>query len=395
MERHSFVQLLDKYLNGNASEEEARLLKEYYKRLDERSNEDLSAEEEDILYRKMLENIYEKIHGEQHVKRHSRVKRIKIVWYAAASIVLVLLFSVGMYLFEYRQPVQQIALHTQLHDITPGGNRALLTLSNGATIVLDSARQGQLASQGNSKIVKAASGLLLYQLAVGGKQVAGGSRGSSVQYNTLTTPRGGQYQLVLPDGSKVWLNSASSIRYPTAFAGNERKVAITGEVYMEVAEDADHPFIVTTRNSSITVLGTHFNVMAYNDEPAVNTTLLEGSVKVSIPGKQVSTIIKPGQQASVSNTNQQDIRVKEVNANEVAAWIHGLLSLNDCSVEEFMNQLSRWYNVDIEYTGKAPPQKNFGGVIERNTPLSNVLSALDAIGIHTKLEGKKIIVLSQ
>ncbi|HEX5552375.1 MAG TPA: FecR domain-containing protein [Chitinophagaceae bacterium] len=393
MEKLNFVQLLDKYLNGSASEEEARLLKEYYRRLDQKSGKDLSAEEEEILYRKMLENIYEKIHGEQHVKRHSQVKRIKIFWYAAASILLVLLFSVGMYFFEYMQPVQRIAVHKQLHDITPGGNRALLTLSNGATIVLDSVRQGQLASQGNSKIVKADSGLLLYQLAVGNKQVAGGGRESPVQYNTLTTPRGGQYQLVLPDGSKVWLNSASSIHYPTAFTGKKRKVVITGEIYMEIAEDADHPFIVATRNSDITVLGTRFNVMAYDNEPEVKTTLLEGLVKVSIPGNKKTTIIKPGQQADVDNIDQ-NIEVKKVNADDVAAWIHGLLSLNDCSVQEFMNQLSRWYDVDIEYSGKII-DKRFGGTINRNAHLSDVLSALSAIGIHTKLEGKRIIVLSQ
>lgn len=139
-------------------------------------------------------------------------------------------------------------------------------------------------------------------------------------------------------------------------------------------------------------MGTHFNVMAYDDEPAVNTTLLEGLVKVFVPGKQVAAIIKPGQQASVRNTNQ-DIKVRKVNATDVAAWIHGLLSLNDCSVQEFMDQLSRWYNVDIEYAGTVPNQR-FGGMINRNTSLSNVLSALGAANIHTKLEGKKIIVLS-
>lgn len=393
MKRHNFIQLLDKYLNGDASEEEAHLLKEYYRRLDEKSNENLSEEEEQILYRKMLENIYEEIHGEQHIKRRPPVKRIRIFWYAAASVVLILLSSAGIYFFEHSQLIHQIAVHKQLHDITPGGNRALLTLSNGATIVLDSAHQGQLASQGNSKIVKAGSGLLLYQSPVGNMQVAGGGVESSVQYNTLTTPRGGKYQLVLPDGSKVWLNSASSIRYPTAFTGKTREVAVTGEVYMEVTEDADHPFIVTTRNSSITVLGTHFNVMAYDNELAVKTTLLEGSVKVSIPRSNKAIIIKPGQQAGVDNT-AQNINVKEVNAADVAAWIHGLLSLNDCSVKEFMDQLSRWYDVDIEYTGKVR-DKRFGGTINRNTQLSDVLSALSAIGIQTKLQGKKIIVLSQ
>jgi len=219
-----------------------------------------------------------------------------------------------------------------------------------------------------------------------------GSVPGTVEYNTLSTPRGGQYRLILPDGTKVWLNAASSIRYPTAFTGKERRIAITGEVYLEVAKDAGHPFIVVTRHSDIAVLGTHFNVMAYDDEPAVNTTLLEGSVKISIPGKQTATVIEPGEQASVGNRGDA-IEVKKVNAANVAAWIHGLLSLKDCSVQEFMNQLSRWYDIDIEYAGKVPQQR-FGGMINRNVPLSDVLSALDAGGIHTKLEEKKIIVLS-
>ncbi|HEY6082423.1 MAG TPA: FecR domain-containing protein, partial [Chitinophagaceae bacterium] len=270
--------------------------------------------------------------------------------------------------------------------------KAVLTLANGQTIVLDNARTGQLASQGNSRVTKADSGLLVYQSGkLKGESTIQGNQ-AALAFNTLTIPRGGQYRLILPDGTKVWLNSASSIRYPTAFTGMERRVAITGEVYMEVAKDASHPFIVSTRHSDITVLGTHFNVMAYGNEPAVNTTLLEGSVKVSVPGVKEGVTIKPGQQASASNTGK-DIKVNEVNATDVAAWIHGLLSLKDCSVQEFMNQLSRWYDVEVEYAGKIPRQR-FGGMINRNAPLSDVLAALNAGGIHTRLEGKKIIVLS-
>jgi ferric-dicitrate binding protein FerR (iron transport regulator) len=248
-------------------------------------------------------------------------------------------------------------------------------------VVLDSAT-GIIAQQGHIKAVNA-TGQLTY--------TADTAAAGTVVYNTLATPKARQYRLTLPDGTKVWLNAASSICYPIAFTGKERRVTITGEVYMEVAKDAGHPFIVTTRHSDITVLGTHFNIMAYEDEPAVNTTLLEGSVKISIPGKQTAAIIKPGEQASVDNGGDA-IKVKQVNAKSVAAWINGFLSLKDCSVQEFMNQLSRWYDISIEYAGEAPQQR-FGGMINRNTSLSDILSVLDTGGIHTKLEGKKIVVL--
>lgn len=387
MESRNFLQLLDKYLNGTASREEVRLLEEYYRRLDENSEKGLSEEEEEGLYGEMLKNIRKEIHKVPPLNRRSPVKRMRIIGYAAAFIAAVVLLSAGIIFLGRQQPKERVAVHKQLKKIVPGGNKAVLILSNGAAVALDTVHPGQLTSQGNSNVIKLNTGLLAYKT---GKQKL--SKGSPVLYNTLVTPRGGQYQLGLSDGSKVWLNSASSIRYPTVFTGEERKVAITGEAYIEVAEDARHPFIVTTRNSNITVLGTHFNVMAYDDEPAVKATLLEGSVKVSIPGSKKAMIIKPGQQAIVTN-KRENIKVRKVNAAEVAAWIHGILSLNDCSVHEFMNQLSRWYDVDIQYVDGVPDER-FGGTINRNAQLSDVLSALDAIGIHTRLKGKKVIVLS-
>ena len=391
MKRLRFLQLLNKYLQGNASAKEARLLEEYYRRLEETSGQNYSLEEEDILYSKMLQNIREKIHDVQQIAPQYHRKRIKSRWwYAAASLMLILSISTGLYLANYKQPAVLATQHQPSKDIVPGGNKALLTLSNGRTIVLDSVHSGQVTSQGTSKVIKVNGAILAYK--PGGRiQTPDGS--SRVLYNTLATPRGGQYQLILPDGSKVWLNSASSIHYPTVFTGKERRVAITGEAYLEVAEDPGHPFIVTTPKTEIKVLGTHFNVMAYANEPVVKTTLLEGSVKISIPGRDIATIIKPGQQASVYNADRQHIQIKNVNATDIAAWTHGLLSLTDCSIPEFMNQLSRWYDVDIEYAANIP-DKQFGGMINRNTHLSDVLAALDAIGIHTRLKDNKIIVLS-
>ncbi len=332
----------------------------------------------------MLEEITKRI------RRESKAYRLRLWSRVAAAACVILIVGLGGYYLIHKPRTEQIAKNKIENNVAPGGNKATLTLANGQTIILDSMHSGQIANQGNSKITKAGNGLLAYQ-AQGSKL----KTQSEILFNTLTVPRGGQYQLILPDGTKVWLNAASSIRYPAAFTGRERKVAITGEVYMEVAKDVLHPFIVSTRKADITVLGTSFNIMAYPDESSVETTLLEGSVKVvplSGKGEELGVRLKPGQQAIVANADG-NIGVKTVNAGDVAAWIHGLLSLNDCSVQEFMDQLSRWYNVDIQYTGKIPDKK-FGGMINRNAELSNVLAALDAAGIHTRLEGKKIIVLN-
>lgn len=318
--------------------------------------------------------------------RHNSVgRRLKLWTEVAAAVVLILAVSVGGYYLS-RAPQASIAVDP-INAIAPGGSKATLILANGQSIVLDSTGNRQLTNQGSTQIVKVDSGLLSY-----GRLTSRSSAASIVSYNTLTVPRGGQYRLVLADGTRVWLNASSSIRFPTAFIGKEREVTISGEVYMEVAEDASHPFIVTTAHSTITVLGTRFNVMAYDNEPAVTTTLLEGSVKVSVPGTRTAMIIRPDQQVSVDRESE-DIRVKTVNASNVAAWIHGLISLKDCTVKELMGELSRWYDVDVEYAGAIPVMK-FGGMINRNTDLTNVLSALNEAGIHTLLKSGKIIVLA-
>lgn len=378
-DKKEILQLMNRIASGEATDEDIRQYNRWCRAFQEKNKRVPYSEE---MTAEMLDAIRQKISHSNKKPRLSTMVRI------AAAACLVLALGIGAYILISRPSAERIVQAQPLqHDIAPGGNKAMLTLANGQTILLDSAQIGQLANQGNSKITKADSGLLTYN-----SIAAGRSTQVAIQYNTLSVPKGGQYRLILPDGSKVWLNAASSIRYPTAFTGKERKIEITGEVYLEVAEDADHPFIVQTRHSAITVLGTHFNVMAYENEPAVKTTLLEGSVKVSVQGNGHAVIIEPGQQASVAN-GAPGIQVNEVRAADVAAWTRGLLSLNDCTVQEFMNQLSRWYDVDIKYAGEIP-EKRFGGMINRNAKLSNVLAALDAAGIHTVLEEKGIIVLS-
>jgi ferric-dicitrate binding protein FerR (iron transport regulator) len=195
---------------------------------------------------------------------------------------------------------------------------------------------------------------------------------------------------VLPDGSKVWLNAASSIRYPTAFAGNERRVEITGEAYFEVTKNPEKPFIVVTDQASVTVLGTHFNVMAYPEESSVQTTLLEGLVKVTGNNTQQTNIINPGQEVLVNRASGK-IQVGKADTTSAVAWLRGQLSMENVDIQSLMRQVSRWYDVDVSFEGRMPDKKFFG-MIDRNVFLSNILSVLEANGFQTKLSGNKIIV---
>lgn len=273
------------------------------------------------------------------------------------------------------------------NDIQPGSNKAVLTLADGSTIALDGAKNGLLTQQGNTKIVKK-EGKLDYNFSKTGA--------SKVMYNTISTPRGGQYQVELPDGSKVWLNAASSLRFPTAFTGNERRVEITGEVYFEVAKDPAKPFKVFITSASgksegaeIQVLGTHFDVMAYRDESMLETTLLEGSVKF-IKDNDAS-MLKPGQQLQMTPKGQFKI-VSGIDLEKVVAWKNGFFDFEGLNFEAIARKLSRWYNVEVVYNKKNDDL--FYAQIPRNTKLSDVLKALELTGkIKFEIEGSKIIVL--
>ena len=272
------------------------------------------------------------------------------------------------------------------NDILPGGDKAILTLANGSQIILDSAANGVVAQQGKTEVMKLANGQLVYKGA--------GDQENDVLYNTMATPRGGQYRLVLPDGSRVWLNAVSSIRFPTAFTGNERKVEITGEAYFEIVKDEFRPFRVLVKPVSgnddmeVTVLGTHFNVNAYQDEPAIKTTLLEGSVKVTNGTNH--TVIKPGQQTQL-NINGVIKVIQDADVAEVVAWKDGRFEFNDTDLKTIMRQVMRWYDVDVEYQNNMP-ERYFTANISRNKTLSGVLTILKLSDVGFKLEGKKLSV---
>jgi ferric-dicitrate binding protein FerR (iron transport regulator) len=214
------------------------------------------------------------------------------------------------------------------------------------------------------------------------------NQGSLISYNTLSTPRGGQYQLVLPDGSKVWLNASSSIHFPTAFAGHERNVELTGEAYFEIAKNKQKPFHVNVNGMQVEVLGTHFNVNAYGDEGAIKTSLLEGSVKIK--KGNISGLLKPGQQG-VLKKNSTDLEIKNADMNEAIAWKNGLFEFDGADIKSIMREIGRWYDVDVVYAGKVPDRR-FEGKISRDAQLSDVLKILALSNVKFSVEGKKIIV---
>jgi transmembrane sensor len=300
-------------------------------------------------------------------------------WWAAAAVLIGVSF--GTYFLVRNQKITQpaVAVVPSKTDIAPGGNRAILTLGNGSKIILDSTQNGFIAQQGNTKIIKTDSGRLTYN--------PSSDASAPFSYNTMTTPRGGQYQLVLSDGTKVWLNAASSITYPISFVGSQRKVSITGEAYFEVVHNAAKPFLVSVNNMDVEVTGTHFNINAYADETSMNTTLLEGSVRVSWNNQK--KILKPGQQSQAASNGVSII--ENADLDYVMAWKNGEMELANGDVKKLFREISRWYDVDVEYHDGIP-EGQFAASIKRNLPLSNLLRVLDTYGVQTQLENNKIVV---
>ena len=304
---------------------------------------------------------------------------------AAAAVVTGLLAG-GYFLFSGKrsQSVQSpVALEKNTQDdVKPGGNKAILTLSDGSSIILDSAQNGSLTRQGNTKVLKINNGLLAYN--------ADKSRPAEIIYNTLTTPRGGQYRVTLSDGTQVWLNAASSITFPTVFSGKERKVEVTGEVYFEVTKNAAMPFIVKKVNDDVRVrvLGTHFNVNAYDDESEMRITLLEGAVDVAKGDNH--SILKPGEQARII---REKMNVTDnADLDEVMAWKNGRFYFEEADIKTIMRQVEKWYNVEVKY--EADIKYSFVAEISRSENVSRLLNILELTRlVHFKIEGNKITVM--
>jgi transmembrane sensor len=306
--------------------------------------------------------------------------RRKWLRYAAAAFFVIAAGVLTVWLSrKERQPSFATAGHLLQGDVMPGHDGAVLTLADGRKVSLDSLGNGVIARQGKTTVA-IEHGLLSYDVAA--------AAGTDILYNTITTPRGRQYRLALPDGTQVWLNAGSSLTYPVSFARTDRKVSVSGEAYFEVAHDALRPFTVSKGNMEVRVLGTHFNVNAYDDEDAIRVTLLEGSVRIT--KNSDSKILKPGQQAILRQDGEEgsSLRVStDVDIDQVMAWRDGWFEFAQSELPVVMRQISRWYDLDIRYEGKLP-NDTYGGRISKNLPLSQMLKMLESNGVKFTLEGK-------
>jgi transmembrane sensor len=392
--------LLEQYFNDAISSADCEELLNY---LNSNPGEVLNTVDEELLHlnsapeftadraKKVLANIKADARFKEPVApvpmiRKNNVFTLYAGWVKIAAAILIF-GTVGFYFVKHqKQGAVKNQMAANYAKIVPGSNKAILTLATGKSIVLDSAANGALANSGKSQVNKVGDGKLVYD-ALPNATHAGVN---AVLYNTLTIPPGGQYQVVLPDGTQVWLNSSSSLSYPTEFKGNSRIVKLTGEAYFEVAKNKDMPFYVEMNKVQVKVLGTHFNISAYVDDDALTTTLLEGSVQIS--KNNTLALLKPGQQAVVGS-NADAITVSKARINEALAWKNGYFMFNDDNIVDIMKKVSRWYDADIEYKGNFGTQR-FGGTFTRSKSITELLKNLEQIGnVHFKITGRRITVM--
>lgn len=320
----------------------------------------------------------------QSITSNKRDKKTNRKWLGiAASIAVIISLAVAFKFWPAQNPKKsdKSTFDVQTVQITPGENKATLTLSNGKTISLNAQSNGELVIEGGVVVSKLKDGQLSYTANQDQTPAA-------LKFNTISTPKGGQYIVILPDGTKVWLNAQSSLRYPVYFAGKERVVEIEGEGYFEVAKNKLMPFKVIAKDANIIVLGTHFNVTAYADEQTIRTTLLEGTVEVN------NKILLPGQQAQVFNQNGE-VNVSKVNTDEVVAWKNGLFIFRNEDIHSIMKKISRWYDVEIVFKDKKVITERFGGTFSRSVDLKDMLESISLTGlIQFKTEGRRVIVMN-
>ncbi|HTI92627.1 MAG TPA: FecR family protein [Puia sp.] len=380
MDKASLAELAQRFLAGTATNEEKALLHQWYDVADREEIELVflpKPETEDDVRMRIKARLQAAI-GQENQKTPRRIG-----YYArwiAAAVVLVAVSSTGLYFWNaqkaHRSDAPQVAVVHR--DLPPGGNKATLLLGDGSTVNLGTAQNGVIRKLAGTLIAKQ-DGQLRYDVS---------GKGMDAEMNTIRTPRGGQYEVILPDSTKVWLNAASSLTYPTAFTGTTREVQLKGEAYFEVAGDKNKPFRVVVDHLQVNVLGTHFNVMAYEDEGAIKTTLLEGSVKVTEGG--ASHLLKPGQEGRLDRSSGA-FKISAVDANEAVAWKNGVFQFGGANIEAVMRAVVRWYDVDVEYQGR--PTEHFRGTISRGVNASEVFKMLELTGaVHFTVDEKKIIV---
>lgn len=396
-------QLFAKYLRQECSEWEFEEMLTWLVAMDERKKNTLSAPLKELWDQANAgklqstadqvnwDLVYDRVvHSDQQTSKfvlNNSVRRIWWKWAAAAAVTVGIIYFGNIFLTR-KIPVEisknDSAVLRLPTEVVPKGNNAILTLSNGKIIVLDSVQNGIIAKQGNTKVIKLDSGQLAFS-----PETKNGLHSDEISYNTISTPRAAQYQLVLSDGTKVWLNAASSLRFPTTFSGSLRTVELSGEGYFEVAKNKEKPFVVRTGTQEVKVLGTHFDIMAYEDEESIQTTLIEGLVVVTHNNN--SEILKPGKQARLSRDNN-NLTVVNANTSQAVAWKNGYFFFDRSDVKTIMRQVSRWYDLDIIYEAPVPDMQ-FSGKIERNLPLSGITHLLESGQIHFRIEGKKCFLI--
>ncbi|MBL0884486.1 MAG: FecR domain-containing protein [Chitinophagaceae bacterium] len=390
-------ELIHKYEQGRLSETEKKELDHWYHSFNDQEAvvSDMPEGNESDLSERIMARLNQSMMAEKALANESMALQ-KRKWNMSVAVALIfILLSGSLYYLmvaDNSDTPKPLVTKTSVpaNDVAPGGTKAMLTLDDGSIIVLDTASNGMLGQQGGAAVTKLDNGLVAYHAA--SKQMEKGD--DKVFYNTISTPRGGEYQVTLSDGTKVWLNAASSIRFPTAFRGADRQVQITGEVYFEVAHNKTQPFRVAAGKSTIEELGTHFNVNAYEDEMQVRTSLLEGAVKVypvdDLDHPQAK-ILKPGQQARMNKNSRRISVVNDFDTEEVIAWKNGLFVFKSEDLRSIMRQIARWYDVDVQYRGNGDLQ--FTGQITRNNNVSKVLEMLELTGeVKFKVQDKQVIV---
>lgn len=376
MKQFEAKELIKQYLSNDLSIEEKQLVEQWFaKNLIESSSipDQLRIMEAD-------DRIWANLN--HHIQQVRKGKSIVRLWprFAAAGVIVVLLSFCGYFFYRHNLETQQLVELKSGGDILPGNNKAILTLADGKKITLSDTEKGLIAQQGGTEINKYDGGGIAYK--------ASETNNQPLLYNTISTPRGGMYKLVLADGTIVVLNAMSSITYPTAFSGKERKVTLAGEAYFTVAHNAQKPFKVVSAHQTVEVLGTQFNVSAYHDEQAIATTLVSGNVKIT-NARQETVYLKPGQQAQ---TTADEMTTTTVDLEEAVAWKDGFFHFNNADIPTVMRALSRWYDVTIEYQG-SPTKRRFTGDIYRDIPISKALAIISYLKIRFRVEDKKIIVI--
>jgi len=391
------AELISKYLQAELDEDEKNELQEWL--LSDPHNRELFDELLDNSRLNQRLGIYPVSDKEEawkniakKTKQGKKIKKQKPRYYVHLAAAAFLLFAIGIKFagrFNKHEAGKLPAKHSS--DLMPGGNKAVLTLSDGTKIVLDDTRRGKIAREQNVSIDNVKSGEIVYNVDELFRKADKPVVVNALAFNIIATPRGGDYEVVLPDGTKVWLNAASSLKFPVVFSGSERKVELTGEAYFEVAKNAARPFVVKTNDQTVEVLGTHFNINSYTDENAVKTTLLEGAVKVT-GGPAMQTLkLSPGQQSVI--TDGRMALIANADIGEALAWKNGKFLFHDTDLRPIMRQLSRWYDVDVEYLGPVTV-RHYRGRISRNVPVSQVFEILKTSGLNFIIDGRKVIVKS-